>query len=162
MKRKAKPSLAAQRCEGCLATLTIEEKTKTRLDKVSGSFAQIVNSTARKGRYSKQKSRKLLTSTTNQKDFARLSLVISASGHLQRLKLMNKLLDGPATYRALQRMTKLKPGPLYHHINQLRLAALLLPKQRDLYELTRAGRNVVLGMLVIIPLISDPRRRPSG
>jgi predicted transcriptional regulator len=85
-----------------------------------------------------------------------------ALGHVQRMKVIRKLLDGPATYQALKRLTKLKPGPLYHHVNQLRLAGLILPRQRDLYELTRAGRNMVLGMMVLEPLIHDARRRPMA
>lgn len=85
---------------------------------------------------------------------------LAAVGHVQRIKLMGKLLEGPATYQALQRVTKLQAGPLYHHINQLRLAGLILPKQRDLYELTRGGRNLILAAVVLGPLIRDPRRRP--
>ena len=85
---------------------------------------------------------------------------LAAAGHLQRAALLRKLLEGPATYRALQKVTKLKAGPLYHHINQLRLAGLILPKQRDLYELTRGGRNLILAITVIGPMIRDGRRRP--
>ncbi len=85
---------------------------------------------------------------------------LAAVGHLQRAQILSKLLEGPATYRALQRVTKLKAGPLYHHINQIRLAGLILPKQRDLYELTRGGRNLILTVMAVGPLIRDPRRRP--
>jgi predicted transcriptional regulator len=73
---------------------------------------------------------------------------------------MAKLLEGPVTYRGLQKVTRLKAGPLYHHINQLRLANLILPKQRDLYELTRGGRNLILTAMAAGPLIRDKRRRP--
>jgi predicted transcriptional regulator len=86
--------------------------------------------------------------------------VLAAVGHEQRARILRKLLDGPATYRALQRLTKLKAGPLYHHVNQLRLNGLILPKQRDLYELTRGGRNVILAVLALGSLIRDGRRRP--
>ncbi|MBU0716604.1 MAG: hypothetical protein KJ749_00005, partial [Planctomycetes bacterium] len=85
---------------------------------------------------------------------------LAAAGHPIRGRLLTKLLEGPATYRALQRTTKTKAGPLYHHINQLRLAGLIMPKQRDLYELTRAGRNLILVALAIKPLLNDRRRRP--
>lgn len=88
------------------------------------------------------------------------SQAFSAAGHVQRARIMAKLLEGPATYRALQRVTKLKSGPLYHHVNQLRLAGLILPKQRDLYELTRGGRNLVVAAGLLGPLVSDKRRRP--
>ena len=78
-----------------------------------------------------------------------------------RARVMTKLLEGPAVYRSLQRATKLKPGPLYHHINQLRLAGLIMPKQRDLYELTRGGRNLILALMAAAPLIRDRRPRPQ-
>ncbi len=85
---------------------------------------------------------------------------LAAVAHVQRLTIMLKLLDGPATYAALTRATKLKAGPLYHHIGQLRLAGLILPKQRDLYELTRGGRNLMLAVAVVGPVTRDRRRRP--
>ena len=85
---------------------------------------------------------------------------LASAGHPQRAALLRKLLEGPATYRALQKATKLKAGPLYHHISQLRLAGLILPKQRDLYELTRGGRNLILAVIVMGPMVRDIRRRP--
>ena len=85
---------------------------------------------------------------------------LAAVAHVQRLTIMLKLLEGPATYAALRHATKLKAGPLYHHIGQLRLAGLILPKQRDLYELTRGGRNLMLAVAVIGPVTRDRRRRP--
>jgi len=63
-------------------------------------------------------------------------------------------------YRSLQQLTKLKAGPLYHHINQLRLAGLILPKQRDLYELSRSGRNLIMTVMALGSLVRDRRRRP--
>ncbi len=86
----------------------------------------------------------------------------AAVGHPTRAKLLGKLVEGPATYRALQTATKLAAGPLYHHINQLRLTGLILPKPRDLYELTRGGRNLVVTMAALEPLLRDSRRRPVG
>ncbi len=93
---------------------------------------------------------------------ARTAQAFSAVGHAMRLRILLKLLEGPATYRSMQKTTKLKAGPLYHHINQLRLSGLILPKQRDLYELTRGGRNLMLIAMAAGPLITDPRRRPVG
>ena len=85
---------------------------------------------------------------------------LAAVSHVVRARILAKLLEGPAVYRSLQRMTKLKAGPLYHHVNQLRLAGLIMPKQRDLYELTRGGRNLILALTAVAPLIRDRRRRP--
>ena len=92
---------------------------------------------------------------------ARTWRAMAAVGHAVRLRILGRLLDGPATYQSIKHATKLKPGPLYHHINQLRLAGLILPKQRDLYELTRGGRNLVIALTLIGPLIGDRRRRPA-
>lgn len=92
-----------------------------------------------------------------------VSDALSAAGHGQRLRIMAYLLEGPATYRALQNATGLAVGPLYHHIDRLRLAGLMEPKQRDLYTLTRAGRNLVLLARVAGPLLKDrrPRAQPG-
>lgn len=88
------------------------------------------------------------------------SPALAAAGHAQRLAILALLVEGPATYRALQRLTKLKAGPLYHHVHQLRMAGLILPKQRDLYELTRGGRNLMMVVVAVAPLVRDARRRP--
>lgn len=90
----------------------------------------------------------------------KLAGTLAALGHPARVAMLVKLLEGPATYQALQKESGLKAGPLYHHINQLRLASLILPKQRDLYALTRGGRNVLVGGLALMSLASDKRERP--
>jgi hypothetical protein len=89
-----------------------------------------------------------------------LAGLLAALASEHRLRILSKLLGGAATYRSLQKVTGLKAGPLYHHIANLRLASLVAPKQRDVYELTRAGRNVLLAALVLGPLAKDRRRRP--
>jgi hypothetical protein len=94
------------------------------------------------------------------KSWDRVCQAMAALGHVSRARMLLKMLEGPATYRALQRVSALKAGPLYHHVNHLRLAGLILPKQRDLYELTRGGRNLMLVALGLAPLIRDKRRRP--
>ena len=90
----------------------------------------------------------------------RVCRALAAVGHLQRGKILLKLLEGPGTYQSLRAVTGLKAGPLYHHVNQLRLAGLVLPKQRDLYELTRGGRNLIVAAMALEPLTQDTRRRP--
>jgi len=70
------------------------------------------------------------------------------------------LLEGPAVYKSLSKVTGLGAGPLYHHINCLRLAGLIRPPQRDVYELTRGGRNMILLVMALDKLGADLRRRP--
>ncbi len=85
--------------------------------------------------------------------------VFAAAGSEQRLKIMLYLLEGPATYQGLQNATGLAVGPLYHHVSKLRLAGLMRPKERDVYTLTRAGRNLVLLAVAGAPLWKDQRLR---
>lgn len=89
-----------------------------------------------------------------------LARVLAAFGSPHRLRILTTLLYGSATYRTLQRASKLKAGPFYHHVNQLRLSGFLGPKTRDLYVLTRAGRNALLVALSLAPLMKDHRIRP--
>lgn len=91
-----------------------------------------------------------------------LAVILAALGHPHRITILSTLLEGPATYRLLQRRTRLKAGPLYHHVNQLRLAGLLAPKTRDLYDLTRSGRNVLLAALAMQGLLKDTRPRAAA
>ncbi len=130
-------------CDGCEATINVAERVDRSVDKVTHRWSLAAGKSA--GRLS-----------------ARMCETFAAIGHVARARILTKLLEGPATYAALQRTTKLKAGPLYHHINQLRLTGLILPKQRDIYELTRGGRNLAAVALTLAPLLGDLRRRPMG
>ena len=68
----------------------------------------------------------------------------AALGHMQRARMLAMLLGGPGTYQSLQSATGLRPGPLYHHIHELRLAGLIAPKVRNNYELTPLGLRAVV------------------
>ena len=56
---------------------------------------------------------------------------------------------GGATYADLKAATQLQPGPLYHHINGLRLAGLIGPKTRGRYVLTEMGVQAALAARVL-------------
>jgi len=92
---------------------------------------------------------------------ARVARVLAALASVHRLQILTKLLEGPGTYGTLQKATRLKAGPLYHHIGQLRIADLIGPKERDLYDLTRGGRNLALVALALPRLMQDRRPRPQ-
>lgn len=79
----------------------------------------------------------------------RLARLLAAVAHAQRLAILRELLAGEATHRTLAKLTKLKAGPLYYHIRELRAAGLIGPKVRDLYVLTRRGRRLLLGLLAV-------------
>lgn len=148
------PFAALRKTSGLGAAISIVENTDGILDvvEVSGEWPSQTNAK----HASSGKKRIFRRNRLNKQ----VCVALAAAGHEVRGKLMLKLLDGPATYRALKRVTRLEPGPLYHHINQLRLAGLILPKQRDLYELTRGGRNLILAMMVLDRAVHDRRRRP--
>jgi len=148
------------RWDGCSVELQIVERAGRRLDKVTSSLQLPTVGTGGGARLSKGRKGSRPTGKIGAESKARFCQAMFALGHGQRVKLVRKLLDGPCTYQSLKHLTKLKPGPLYHHINQLRLAGLIRPRQRDLYELTRAGRNMILGMMVLVPMSRDSRPRP--
>ncbi len=106
------------------------------------------------GRGGKARASKGPASLGKKRQLARLVQAL-ASPH--RVTLLAKLLEGPATYRALEKATGLKVGPLYHHIGQLRQASLIAPKERDLYRLTKAGRNLFAVLLTALPMLKDTR-----
>jgi DNA-binding transcriptional ArsR family regulator len=78
--------------------------------------------------------------------------LLAAMAHPQRLQILLKLLGGEATHRLLAKATGLKPGPLYHHLRELRMAGLIGPKTRDLYFLAPAGRYAILAALAMARL----------
>ncbi|UCC29220.1 MAG: winged helix-turn-helix transcriptional regulator [Phycisphaerales bacterium] len=149
--RGAGPFPKLKGVQGCGVLLTVAEKVGGEWDLATRTLEVPLSVKTVNGRGAGGHLRRALP---------RVCRALAAFGHVQRAEIMAKLLEGPATYRALQHVTKMKAGPLYHHVNQLRLAGLILPKQRDLYELTRGGRNLILAAMVVGPLIRDARRRP--
>ena len=146
----------------CAAVVVVGERAGNRADEVSGACEMAVAIPTRSsdrgakapvgGRKRARRARPLSAATCQ---------TVAAASHVVRARILTKLLEGPAVYRSLQRVTKLKAGPLYHHVNQLRLAGLIMPKQRDLYELTRGGRNLILALTAVAPVIRDRRPRPQ-
>lgn len=145
--------------DGCAAVIVVAERAGGVVEHGRVGSHVIMSSLGTGGRVRGEKGGRK-TAGRRRTISAKTCRALAAVGHEQRLRLLGKLLEGPATYRSLQKVTKLKAGPLYHHVNQLRLAGLILPKQRDLYELTRGGRNLVLVAMALGSLIRDTRRRP--
>jgi hypothetical protein len=79
----------------------------------------------------------------------RVASLLGAVAHPKRIQIMAELLGGDTTHRSLTRSTRLKAGPLYYHLRELRSARLIGPKVRDIYSLTPRGRRVLLGVLVL-------------
>lgn len=125
------------------AFLAIAERVEKKLDFAS----QMVRG---------QKSRRVATPDSLCEAAGQLG---AALGHAARVRILIAMLPGPASYQVLQSATACKAGPLYHHLNQLRLAGLIQTRQRDRYQLTRGGRNAILGLLAITSLADDQRER---
>jgi len=148
--------------EGCAAAVIIVERAGRRVDKVLNTV-KVPSGETGSGQRTAGGGRLAPGGGRGYGGVPRpVCQAFSTLGHILRAKIVRKLLEGPATYQALKRLTKLKVGPLYHHVNQLRLAGIILPKQRDLYELTRGGRNLILAAIALAPLTRDLRRRPYG
>ena len=90
-----------------------------------------------------------------------LARLANGLANRHRLLIVRELFRGPATYEALAAATSLRAGPLYHHVAQLRLAAIIAPKERNLYRLTRGGRALVTILLAALPLARDARALES-
>jgi DNA-binding transcriptional ArsR family regulator len=73
--------------------------------------------------------------------YERACLILAALGHPQRIRILEAMFGRTATYRELQEICRLQPGPFYHHIGELRLAGLIATKRRDTYEVTTAGKE---------------------
>lgn len=82
----------------------------------------------------------------------RCAILLNSLASTHRLKIAYRLLEGPAGYRQLQEATTLQAGPLYHHIDELRLAGLVQvrrPGGHNLYELSKVGTRLTILSLVI-------------
>lgn len=166
--RKTKPKVSLQKKlmgivkslpkqQGCMSFIYIQECDGKHVDQfINSSFYKPIKSV--KSNVTRRKGGAVASRSTLVSD--RIAVAYSAVAHPVRIEILMKLLDGPAIYRSLQKLTNLKAGPLYHHINQLRLAGLIFPKQRDLYELTRGGRNLAMIIMTLGSAVTDQRRRP--
>jgi len=82
-----------------------------------------------------------------------LAALLTGVAHAQRLAILGELLRGSATYAQLVKATGQASGPLYHHINKLRLSGVVRPAARDLYELTPLGEDVTLALMALGKLV---------
>ncbi|GMV98120.1 MAG: hypothetical protein AMXMBFR83_24730 [Phycisphaerae bacterium] len=78
-----------------------------------------------------------------------LARLLGALAHVKRLQILVKLLEGLSDHRTLAKLTRLKAGPLYHHLRELRLAGLIGPKVRDQYVITSSGRRVTRAAMAL-------------
>lgn len=142
----------------CQARIQIKESVGRSSDQRQGVF-HVTLSTGATRRPRQAKASRKVAAWERKLVAAELRQTLASLGHPARLKLLIELLNGPAVYQSLRRVTRMAPGPLYHHINQLRIAGLIRPKERNLYELTRGGRNLILVTAAAGGLFKDRRAR---
>ena len=85
--------------------------------------------------------------------WAGLAAVLAAAGARDRLRMLALLFQGPGSHHSLEALTKLQAGPLYHHLNRLRLAGLVTSSERDRYALTERGRRLLLGLTALSEML---------
>ncbi len=93
-------------------------------------------------------------------DRAEIATLMTGLANPHRLAILHSLLEGPANYQHLLSATRLKAGPLYHHISELRLAGLIGPKARDAYELTELGNRLTV-LSVLLPKLARAKPQRS-
>lgn len=74
---------------------------------------------------------------------------LAALGHPDRLRILLTLLAGNLRHSDLAGFTRLAAGPLYHHLDRLRMAGLLFLVARNEYAISPWGREWLLGVLAI-------------
>ncbi len=156
---KAASSVVGARVGLVVGILDVEQGQRDEVRLVeSGNITEAKSKTKGKGRAGGLGLGRQLRSKATLKAMGR---TLDAMGHSVRLAILSKLFTGPATYQSLCKATQQRSGPLYHHVHQLRIAGMIRPKERDLYEITRGGRNSLLIGYAISKLSRDRRRRSS-
>lgn len=66
----------------------------------------------------------------------------AALGHVVRIRLLRRLCAlGTASYVDLCRASGQSSGPLYHHVQALKLAGFVTASERNVYRVTAVGRR---------------------
>ncbi len=68
---------------------------------------------------------------------------LACLAHPRRLAIARAVLSGADTHHALSRAVGIRTGPLYFHLRHLEREGLLTVHQRERYELTPLGRDLV-------------------
>lgn len=77
-------------------------------------------------------------------DVAELARALGGLAHAQRVRIACAILSGANTHHGLEKATGLRPGPLYHHLRALERAGLLTCVDRNRYDLSGRGRDLLL------------------
>jgi DNA-binding HxlR family transcriptional regulator len=153
-KRKARPSSKQEPATRRSSDLTEElfpGLTRRKRSFGVGAYWSVVSAEGdgrqrRSGRYEQFSARppKIADDLTGGHAAAAIELAktLSALGHSHRILLLRAMFDGVTSYAMLRRRTGLKPGPMYHHLRELRIAGLLKDGPRDVYRPTELAENL--------------------
>ena len=133
-----RPKRRPLRTTGWDCSMRIDQTISGKRDRIEMELASLVAPT-RNGdtiAESTAKAARRMVQRVNPQEIASL---MASMASVHRIVILHRLLQGSAGYKELQTASKLKAGPLYHHVASLRLAGLIGPKARDTYELTELG-----------------------
>ncbi|MFO0973719.1 MAG: helix-turn-helix domain-containing protein [Phycisphaerae bacterium] len=75
--------------------------------------------------------------------------IVAGLSHPRRLAVCRAIAAGADSHRLLSRALGLATGPLYHHIRALERAGVIAIARRNQYELTPAGRRILLALAAV-------------
>jgi len=93
------------------------------------------------------RNRERLLESVPDTDLARF---LAAFGQRRRLQISRAILAGANTHIQLAKASGLAAGPLYHHIRALERAGILVVVERNRYDLTAFGRDLLLATTVLV------------
>jgi DNA-binding HxlR family transcriptional regulator len=73
-----------------------------------------------------------------------LARMLAGFGNPSRVRVARAVLSGANTHHALSQAVGLRTGPLYHHLRELERSGLLMRVDRNRYDLSRRGRDLLL------------------
>ncbi len=90
-----------------------------------------------------------------------MGLVLVGLAQRQRIRIARAILSGANTHAGLSRAVRLAPGPLYHHLRTLERGGLVAFVERNRYDLTPMGRDLLLALTTVIGSAVDERVRTT-
>jgi len=145
---------ALRRADGCGAYLAVFQRVAGADDAVYGRV-ELRHSASNNAHKDQSKARRTVERAVQVEPGAGAIRTFAALGNRHRMRLLAMLLVRPAAHRDLEHATGLRAGPLYYHVNQLRLAGLVVASERNAYELTQSGRRAVLTAAVLAKALGD-------
>jgi len=73
-----------------------------------------------------------------------LARVLAGFAQRSRVGVLRAILSGANTHAALKHRTGLAAGPLYHHLRSLERAGLVVFVERNRYDVSQLGRDLIM------------------